>query len=320
MNSTKGTCSQKHCHPELGCNEGEPALTECRWYNRSSDDIAEPSVVSNDDDRIVPWSGDGMGLDDLSIISARRRPIVIGIVGSTDAGKTTFLAALYCLIRNGYFINGYEFAGSRTLIGWENIAWGISLKDPGYMKFPAHTSINSGRVPSLLHLALRRGEELIDVLFTDAPGEWFDNWSINKNDPNAKGAEWIAQCSNAFILFADSKNLSGLSLGITRHKLSSLASRLRDSLKGRPLVLSWSKSDVPIEDAVREKIQQHALKGLESPTFESEVSLKPGENRSWHNNILLSVEWLLQVLKEQKMTSVTVASTEIQDLFLSKRW
>jgi hypothetical protein len=304
----------------MGCFQGEPALSACQWYNKGLDDIAESSVASDDDNRVVPWSGDGMGLDDLSIISARRRPIMIGIVGSTDAGKTTFLAALYCLIRNGHFINGCEFAGSRTLVGWENIAWGISLKDPGYVKFPAHTSINSGRIPSLLHLALRRGSELIDVLFTDAPGEWFDNWSINKNDPNAEGADWIAKRADAFILFADSKNLSGLSLGTTRQKLLSLSTRLRDALDERPLVLSWSKSDEQVEKIVRTKVQQHVFRGLKSPIFESEISLNPGENRIWHHNILSSVEWILQVLKERRMTPITIASTEAQDLFISKRW
>src|SRR3546814_9648075 len=119
--------------------------------------------------RISDWSSDVCS-SDLSTTPV----VLIGVAGVASAGKTTFLATLYCLLKHGYKIGNYQFSGSLTLTGWENIAWYLSWNTHNDIQFPPHTSSNAGRIPGLLHISLRneKGEKK-EMIFTDAPGEWF---------------------------------------------------------------------------------------------------------------------------------------------------
>ena len=68
-------------------------------------------------------SGRPMGLSDLRSIAARGQVTVIGVIGPADAGKTSFLTALYLLLLRGQQLGPYRFAGSWTLEAWESLAF-----------------------------------------------------------------------------------------------------------------------------------------------------------------------------------------------------
>lgn len=317
----EGNCSQETCFPhETGCNvEGHEYVEECKWF--TSEKKEKQNVISQEENIInIPWTGNAFGLSDLNFLTVSSNPIVIGVAGVASAGKTTFLATLYCLLRNGGKIGNYEFAGSLTLTGWENIAWYLSWKDNNEIQYPPHTSRNAGRVPGLLHLSLRNFDGLKkDVIFTDAPGEWFDSWVYDKNDDSAAGARWIHAHSDAFLLFADSEMLSGSKRGIARNQIKFVGDRIKENLNKKPFGLIWSKSDEIIPDDIKNQIRDYIQNSPIKNHREFETSVREGVDSIFHKNILSSIDWILEAMSCQKNTELSIRSQRPNDLFLSKR-
>jgi hypothetical protein len=211
----------------------------------------------------MPWSGGVLGLADLGFIAGRRKPTVLAIMGPQNAGKTTLLGAWYLLLGRGSVPNDeFRFSGSCSLAGWEVVASFLRW-EPGPVppSFPPHTSSRNTRVPGLLHLAFNRGVEYRrDYVMTDAPGEWFRNWAINRDASDAEGARWAAEHADVFLLVADREALAGRERGAARTDIQLLARRLADDLRERPVALVWTKADIPIpedtERAVRTAVRQ----------------------------------------------------------------
>lgn len=316
-----GNCSQKNCYPEdSGCNsEGCPVLTDCQFYQINE----ELTLKSEDSDNFfvrVPWTGSTLGLEDLDFLTSTSQIILIGVAGVASAGKSTFLATLYCLLRHGQCVGDYKFAGSLTLTGWENIAWYLSWNSHNDIQFPPHTTSNSGRIPGLLHISLRNNDgERKEVVFTDAPGEWFGHWTVNKNDVNAAGAQWIHENADAFLLFADCEMLAGAQLGTARKQIRQVADRLKEGLEDRPLSLIWSKSDIEIDPDVKEQISKY-ITNLELRNYaEFQTSVKNEEGADLQLNVINSIIWLLENLsKDINITPIPKRYAD-DDLFLSKR-
>lgn len=319
-----GNCSREDCYPEeTGCNhEGCDILSDCKFYKKTGEANSEENQSEKDDESFlrVPWTGNSLGLQDLNFLSATSKITVIGIAGVASAGKTTYLATLYCLLRNGHQIGDYHFAGSLTLSGWENLSWYLSWKEKNSIQFPPHTSSNSGRIPGLLHLSLRNGAgEKKELIFTDAPGEWFDSWAFNQNDPNADGAVWIHKNADAFLLFSDCDLLSGEELGKSRKQIKMVADRIKQNLGDRPFGLIWSKSDISLDDEIVEQISGYIQNSPISNYLEFRTSVREGRNSIFHKNILKSISWILEVLSKESNIMPPVGQHNPSDMFLSKR-
>jgi hypothetical protein len=124
--------------------------------------------------------GAELGVEDALEVMSARYAHVIGVLGSTDAGKTCFLSSLYLMVSGGSLPAPYQFAGSLTLQAFEDRARGLRQWKAGQLpsQLADHTVLTDPRQPSLLHLALREsaGERRrIDLLLTDLPGEWTEN-------------------------------------------------------------------------------------------------------------------------------------------------
>jgi hypothetical protein len=321
-----GNCSKENCYPdETGCNhEGCDVLSDCKYYKTNSKAEGEKNETAATDEAAayvrIPWTGNTFGLKDLGFLSSTSKVILVGITGVASAGKTTFLATLYCLLRHGHKIGDYQFAGSLTLNGWENIAWYLSWKQNNDIQFPPHTSSNAGRVPGMLHLSFRNSAgDKKELIFTDAPGEWFDNWTFNQNDPNAEGAIWIHKNADAFLLFADCDMLSGEQLGKARKQTRLVADRLKQNLGNRPLGLIWSKSDILLDNEVKAQITDYIKNSTVNNYDEFETSVREVDDSKFHQNILKSIEWILFVLSEEVNSMPVVHQQKTEDLFLSKR-
>lgn len=320
-----GNCSKENCYPEeTGCNhEGCDVLTDCKFYHAENKEDKETLTHDANESEYfvrIPWTGNTFGLKDLNFLTVTSKVFLIGITGVASAGKTTFLATLYCMLRHGHKIGDYHFAGSLTINGWENIAWYLSWKQNNDIQFPPHTSSNAGRIPGLLHLTLKNSSgDKKELVFTDAPGEWFDNWTFNQNDPNAKGVVWIHQNADAFLLFADCDKLSGKELGQARKQTRFVVDRLKYNLGNRPLGLVWSKSDIILEDEIKLQITNYIKNSPIEHYNEFETSVREGTDSQHHLNVCESINWILLSLNGQVNILPEVQQYKPQDMFLSKR-
>jgi len=251
------TCEIKDCLASAGqgCHRGRE-LTECPHWGLSA--VKKPSEVYPKNGTSHGWSGLGMGLSDIAIVAARNKPKVFGIVGPHNAGKTTILGMIYLLLKHGKRIGPASFAGSYSFTGWEGIARHLQWKGDIPPAFPPHTELSESRVPALLHFALRAPEEkLNDWLFTDAPGEWFKRWSLDVNAPDARGAVWVAEHSDVFLLVVDSEALASEDRGRARENYKTLIDRMAQVHDGRPVGLLWSKSDKAVPSSAAASVREY---------------------------------------------------------------
>ena len=270
-------CPQETCFwsEGAGCSLGYLDPSECPALKiapeaKEDDEVAPEAVV-------MPWSGGVLGLTDLGFIAGKRKPIVVAVVGPHNAGKTTLLGACYLLLGSGHRPEEkLLFSGSCSFAGWENVASPLRWQ-PGRVPpaFPPHTSSTTARVPGLLHLAFTGvGDHRTDYVITDAPGEWFQKWAVNRDASDAEGARWTAEHADAFVLVADREALAGSEMGAARSGLQLLARRVADELRGRPVALVWTKSDVSISGAMEEAVRSAVDRVIPS-TLEFTVTIKP---------------------------------------------
>ncbi len=195
-------CSRANCFvPDTSCDLGHVDLSECpTWTGKAQATAESPPPL---DEGLLPWSGSALGLVDLGFVSGRSKPFVVGIAGAQNAGKTTLLGAWYLLIGRGATDSDKRrFAGSYSLGGWEAVAGSLRWSPGQQPSFPPHTTSRGGRAPGLLHLAFRKTEDsrTRDFLVTDAPGEWFQKWAVNRDAAGATGARWIADHADVLLL------------------------------------------------------------------------------------------------------------------------
>jgi len=272
-------CKHRDCYvPETSCVMGWPEPKQCEHWPGNAE-VAEAAgdaaVTATAAERItLPWSGGAMGLSDIEFIASRGAPQVVGILGPHDAGKTTFLATLFLLLLRHGVVGSYEFASSCSLLAWERVSAHMKWNGSEPPRFPPHTTAFEGRVPGLLHLGFRLPDgELQDLLFVDAPGEWFQQWAVNREAAGAEGARWAAAHADVFLLFADCDALAGAKRGEAREILRQIIERLRSERRGRPVFLLWSKSDISISTEMRSSVEK-ASEGL-GEIAEFRVSVMP---------------------------------------------
>lgn len=271
-------CKHPDCYvPQTSCVMGNRDASSCEYWVASKNGDAgdpPPAAESTTDTTMVPWSGLSMGLSDLGFLAARGAPGVVGVIGAHDAGKTTFLAALFLLMLRHGRTPQNSFAGSWTLSGWEQLASHLKWSGSEPPKFPPHTTAFERRTPGLLHLAFRRDSgALRDLLFVDAPGEWFRQWAFDREASGADGARWVAAHADVFLVFADCAALAGDNRGEARVITRQILQRVAAERENRPLILVWSKCDLQIAPEMRESI--HAMLEGVAPFSEVALSVKP---------------------------------------------
>lgn len=237
-------CPKEHCYaPDVGCVLGDD-FADCAEYGSRTEEPGVRETVASVG--ALPWTGLGLGTDDIAAVAAVGRPSVIALVGAASAGKTTSLAATFLALRRGETLGGGRFAGSFTLLGWQIISSYMQWPPHGNGGFPAHTTAADLRSPCLLHLRLRDEAYGVvrELLLSDLPGEWFSAWGVDSND--GVGAAWLAGRADGFVLFADCEALASPQRGRARNDYETLARRVHSAAIGRPVLPILSKSDVPV--------------------------------------------------------------------------
>lgn len=249
-----------------------------------------------------------MGEFDLNFVSGRGKPITVGIVGPESSGKTTVLGALYLLLGRGNLTSREsQFSNSYTLAGWEAVANCLRWKPGQAPHFPPHTPSRAARAPGMLHLAFRRQDgALRDLLFADAPGEWFQKWAVNQQAADAEGARWIARHADVTLLVADRQALAGPKMGTARNEFQLLAQRAVTASQGRRLALVWTKGDVEVAPAMEAQIRK-AVGSVDFSVPEFTVSIfKRGEV-----DAALGFQKLFSWILETKRPSVQLPISEV---------
>ncbi|EUC00051.1 hypothetical protein PMI07_006331 [Rhizobium sp. CF080] len=253
-------CPYPRCHvPDVACRLGEPTPASCKhWLDAQGGKKAVAEKRGNGEQTLLPWTGTALGTDELLFLTGRGETRLVAIVGPHNAGKTTLLAAWYQGAGRSGRVGDHTFAGSFTLEGWEAVAHALRWEGSS-PTFPPHTSSGAGRAPGMLHLAVRQeDDELVDFLFADSPGEWFQRWAIDSSAEDAEGARWLADRASVFLITADCEALSGSNRGNARSSLIQLIRRTAHERRGRPVALVWTKADIGISPNIRNSILEAA--------------------------------------------------------------
>ena len=260
MADASETCPVTHCDaPDVSCNMGNDYRTCPLRLSRALDEdlVATQTIAGDEGAASVPWSSGSLGLRDVSFVAAQGKPIVIGVVGPHNSGKTSLLTAIYLMMSQGAETRGLAFAGSYTLGAWESLAHHLRWTGGRAPTFPPHTSRAQARVPGLLHLTL--GEtppaQKLDILLTDAPGEWFARWAINEDAHDAEGARWVGRNADVLLVVVDSEALAGEERGLARNEIREIARRISSVRGNRPIALVWSKADVTAPETIRDQVR-----------------------------------------------------------------
>jgi Double-GTPase 2 len=316
-------CSRSTCFaPQTTCDLGFLDWSKCPTWKGRDEASGSPGEAATDE-LLLPWSGSALGLADLGFLAGGRKPLVVGIAGPENAGKTTLLAAWYLLVGRG--LAGSEkrrFAGSYSLAGWEAVASALHWTPGQQPSFPPHTSSRGGRAPGLLHLAFRNADgQARGYLFTDAPGEWFQKWAVNRDALDGEGARWMAEHADVFLLIADREALSGPNMGSARGSLQLLARRLAAERAARKVALVWTKSDVSVAPEM-EKAVREAVLGLMPGAVEFSVSILPSAEGAPDKGrgLIELLDWTLDVRRERlSLPPVTAPSADPLFMF-GARW
>lgn len=311
-------CKEERCFvPDTGCALGHTDLSRCPvWCGEDAAEVIKPDPPG---EVLLPWSGSALGLADLGFVSGRARPFVVGIAGPQNAGKTTLLGAWYLLLGRGASqIPGRQFAGSYSLSGWEAVSGSLRWSPGQLPTFPPHTTSRSGRAPGLLHLSFWDADQAraFDYLFTDAPGEWFQKWAVNRDSAEGAGARWIADQADILLIVADREALSGENMGLARNALRLLARRLADERSEQPVALVWTKSDVEIAPEMERAVRDAVMDAIPAVT-EFRVSVVSDDAKDDGNGagLIELLSWILQ-MRRPRITLPSPPGNRTDPLFL----
>lgn len=119
------------------------------------------------------FSGAALGATDAEVITLRSKTHLAVFVGAEGSGKTTVLASIYERLNQGAFA-GFRFAGSRSLLGFEEICHFNRLASGGAQPDTQRTRLTDET--KYYHLALRPNDLAAtrrDVLLSAMSGELF---------------------------------------------------------------------------------------------------------------------------------------------------
>lgn len=283
-------CQKELCYAGEGleCDEGLSTAT-CPHFRARKEAPAEANAERSG--ARFSWTGDALGLVDVTRIAARGRVATLALIGPSDAGKTSFLTTLYLSLLNGNSLEGLQFAGSLTLGGWEALASKMRWSGTEPPRFPDHTPRGAARLPGLLHLAFRDPfGHLMDVVLADAPGEWFERWAVDRKDPQAEGARWLEQHADAALVFLDSERLSdSATRGKARTQTLQLLSRVAAAYAGRSWRALWAKHDRFQENPAASAVVEQLRRLGASETFEA-VSANAGAQA---RGVFEAMSWMI---------------------------
>ncbi len=311
-------CPYEGCHAPKGlCKVStSPQHQSCPHWLGIESEPKSTKKSTKSKSTIIPWSGLALQPEDIELLSHRSSPKIIGIIGAANAGKSSYLGMLYTLLYNGKKFKNWNFAGSFSLVAWENLAKHLKIKPNGKVDFPP-TTPSAPDFYSLFHLALRNEDQFQDILFADSSGEVFTKWASKVDDINAENARWIYQHAQAFIFFIDSEAIIR-ERGRAKLKIIQLAGQVAANLGQRPVTIVWSKADKIKE--VRPNIKEAIDKAMvrlfpHALTLKISNYSKEDTDTLCHVNNLRVTEYLINEMCKTQSLQIIPDRGETTDFF-----
>jgi len=309
-------CSNTDCVPSIFCHEGHEQA-ECPNFhgNKIKVEAGKTAKAKATRKSQLSWEGIAFKTDDLSKITYRNLPIIFGIMGKADAGKTTFLAMLYTLMLRGEKFESFHFSGSKSLLGWDELYHKLKVKK-NQVAFPDPTPVEYLR---LHHLALKdQASRLYDIFLSDASGEVFSDWSQDRDDVRADNARWVYAHSTAFILFIDCDDLIKRQ-NRAKTEIIDIAQMMLYDLKERPVVAVWSKADLKnkIHHVILDDLTAE-LNSMFADFVQIDISnfSKDDPDALVHENNIKVIDWLLARALEPTAKDFLIQSSKSNDPFI----
>lgn len=160
--------------------------------NNDSDSL-EISLIENEDEFFGLSSGQALDIQETYKITAKEDTKLIVLVGPFSSGKTTIIASVYQMFLRSP-VNEFYFAGSKTLLGFEQRSYFSRFTTNQQEPMTGRTS--SGVSNIFLHLRLwdSKKNTYINLLFADVSGEDYERYIGNVD---------AARENLAFIKYAD---------------------------------------------------------------------------------------------------------------------
>lgn len=163
-------------------------------------------AVKNEEvsDPVVPiFSGKQIPFMQTESIMRASPTAVVVLAGAGESGKSTFLSVIYNLFLQGCFEGELEFAGSDTLLGFEEICHESRTTSGRSTSRTGRTQINWEM--RCLHLKVKKpGESILGFLFSDISGEVFEHAKNSREECQRLD---ILKRADHIVLFVDGERL-----------------------------------------------------------------------------------------------------------------
>ncbi len=166
--ATTGVCLEGHkqgCPHLLADTDAPPEASE--------DSTAAPAVQVITPEPFRFHSGEKLTAKEASRMMSSTPVTMVLCAGPQWAGKTTFLARIGEMFRNGTF-KDFRFAGSKTLCAFERVTW-LATTESGAGQ-PDTKRTYRAEKDTFVHIQVQpaaKAEKTFDLLITDLPGEIF---------------------------------------------------------------------------------------------------------------------------------------------------
>nr|WP_294928985.1 hypothetical protein [uncultured Flavobacterium sp.] len=186
--------------------------------DNSIDDIEEESEIENiqtdengnglnSEDLIDVHSGKALTIDDADKLAKLLLTRLVVLAGMPEAGKTTLLLSLIHMFSTKLSYEGFIFAGSETLLDFEEKSHLSKIDSEIDIPFTGRTPFGA---PTFMHLRVANQKfdsSKVDLLFTDISGETFK--ALKDSTEECKKFE-LCQRADHFVLFFDTKKLTSI--------------------------------------------------------------------------------------------------------------
>lgn len=164
----------------------------------------DDSTSATDEIKKIPLpSGEELSHKETYPIMATEKSKFIVIIGAAESGKTTLITSLYQQFLKKEISKKYHFAGSQTLMAFEDRAYLTRIQSQQAQPDMKHTQ--RGSLDKILHLRIKNlnMQTFENLLFTDVSGEDYE--SVIGNTDAAKEDFPTVYSAHCIVLLIDGK-------------------------------------------------------------------------------------------------------------------
>lgn len=235
--------------------------------NNDNDKQTEINDSTIEPEYVKLYSANALNFEECNKFIRSHPAILIVLAGKFKCGKTTVITALIQIFQQESSFAGFQFAGSRSLIGFEQRCHLSRFESRGSKEDTSRTTTfdfdNHFATQTFLHLRLEKEGKFFDFLIADISGEAFDE--LTTSTDLCKKLTFLNRCDN-FTLIFDADALSDLSRrAVTKTKTVSILRSLIDAnmlLASTHIQVLFSKWDLLIR---KENANEHTsfVQGIE---------------------------------------------------------